>query len=237
MIDKHLSAAWHLISPTDVRLTQTAACYRPKGSQRGGKNATTRLSLFPPCCFLQKQTLEEKKQEKGKGKSECGRRENRERQRQRLTHGQLIRDTNPQIMLIFLPLSRAKCFHTTPFICGGRDVNLFSGWHGHFLCGFWVISTSSRPFSFALFKLMVFLGAATEDLGPQTLCWEFGEWFPAPAPNTPTICCCWKDQTPQRLLDSTDNQMDSLGSDRWPNSLGWAITLLLTQYVRVWGIH
>lgn len=163
--------------------------------------------------------------------------EKTERRRQRLTHGQLIGDTNPQIMLIFLSLSCAKCFHTTPFICGGRDVNLFSGWHGHFLCGFWVISASSRLLSFALFKLMVFLGAATEDLGPQTLCWEFGEWFPAPVPNTPTICCCWKDQTPQRLLDSSDNEMDSLGSDRWPNSLGQKITLLLIQYVRVWGIH
>lgn len=143
--------------------------------------------------------------------------EKTERQRQWLTHGQLIGDTNPQIMLIFLLLSCAKCFYTTPFICGGRDVNLFSGWHGHFLCGFWVISASSRPLSFALFKLMVFLGAATEDLGPQTLCWEFGEWFPAPNPSIPTICCCWRDKTPPRLLDSTDNQLDSLGSDRWLN--------------------
>lgn len=115
--------------PTIVCLAQTSASHLQRGSQRGGKNTTVRLrrqSLLPSCLFLTNQTLGGKKWWKRKKRNECERGENRERQR--LTHGQLTGDTNPKIMLIFPPLSLAKCFHTTPFICGGRDVNLFSGW-------------------------------------------------------------------------------------------------------------
>lgn len=115
--------------PTIVCLAQTPASHIQRGSQRGGKNTTVRLrrqSLLPSCLFLKNQTLGGKKRGKRKKRNECERGENRERQR--LTHGQLTGDTNPKIMLIFPPLSLAKCFHTTPFICGGRDVNLFSGW-------------------------------------------------------------------------------------------------------------
>ena len=43
------------------------------------------------------------------------------------THRQLTDDTNQKIMLIWAALCPAKCFRTTPFMCGRGDVNLFTG--------------------------------------------------------------------------------------------------------------
>jgi len=114
---------------TIVCFAQTSAYYLQRGSQRGGKNTTVRLrqqSLLPSCLFLTNQTLGGKIW--GKWKKRKWVRERRKQGEAEAHTWTAYRDTNPKIMLIFPPLSLVKCFHTTPFICGGRDVNLFSGW-------------------------------------------------------------------------------------------------------------
>lgn len=89
-------------------------------------NSRSAYSLKPNIREVEKKQSEHRRRERKREGGVWRVEEEKERGEERLTHGQLTGDTNQKIMLILLPLSPAKCFHTTPFMCGGRDVNLFS---------------------------------------------------------------------------------------------------------------
>lgn len=89
---------------------------------------------------------------------------------------------------------------------------------GHFLCGFWVISTSSRPF---LFLCSSFTGLTTGHPIPALLhplpnphsLSALKEQFPTYAqPQQPSVSCR-KGSKPSGTQCATYNQIDSLGSD------------------------